>query len=208
MSTLQDLNDITADITVASPDEYVDSSFGLLPEGVYDFILKSWEVGKNRDGQFNNMIRIEEAEALDPQTHEVKGTARQIAIFTTTYERRGVVVSGLGDLIRGIDATRSWKTMADAGAILNEAVDRKLPIRVKVIWEAYDRAFFEREGGPLLTNKSAEQKDLRKRSTTRGMQNFRALPDGSFSPETTGPSGQSVEARLVIDRVVPSSKRR
>ena len=74
--------------------------------------------------------------------------------------------------------------------------------------DLYDRDFFESRGGDSLQRGTDAYRALRKASTVRGMDNFPQTADGRRLPAVEGPSGDTLEAELQIDRVIPASKRR
>lgn len=207
MTSLSELENLSVDVEVAPPAEYVDSGNSLLPEGMYDLSIEAWDVSRNRetnqpDGKaFVLTLKVVGGEYDGRQ-------ARNIRVWTTTYERNGARASQLGDLIRAIDDTAEWHTLADAGALIQKAADQGLTFRAKLKWDAFDLAFYEDRGGKGMVNKSPEQKELRKQASVSGMANFRQAPDGTYLPEVEGPSGNMLEARLSLDRFVPSGKRR
>lgn len=208
MTTVRDLDTLHMDIEVASPTEYVDGTLPMLvPEGPYDLLITEWDISRNRE------TKEPDGKAFILQTEitggEYDGRAvRNLRIWTTTFQRNGVTVSGLGDLVRAIDDTAHFRNLSEAANILQEAQDKRLPFRVKLVWEAYDSDFYREKGGDNLVRKSPEEKALRSMSTIKGMTKFRQAPDGTFIPEVEGPSGNTLEARLTIDRYIPSSKRR
>jgi hypothetical protein len=201
------------DINVAAPSEYVDSGFGLIPEATYDLLVKDFEPIFKDDGTFSKRILIKSAEIAGVPEEDLKKylgrKVNNLAVFTTVYQRNGVPASGLGDLVRGIDDERSWTGLKEATDIIQEAVDKNTPIQMKLVWGAYDSKGFDAAGGKMLVSKSQEEKELRKKASVKGMRNFRQLPDGSYSPDVLGPlSGDMLEGRLEIDRVIPKKKRR
>jgi hypothetical protein len=199
------LQDTAIDIDVAGPEDYVDNvGPGLLPEGWYTVTLKDYTV--NRDpvtGEFQGSITLNRLQVVDG---ECAGRyANDLRVWTTVYERKGIRVSGLGDILRGIDKTASWAGLEGAEALLDKAIDQQLPIRIKLNWEAYDRKAFEDKGGNRMVKKSPEQKALRKECTVKYMRNFPQFPDGSRNPQVKSPvSDNTLEARLSIDTVEPS----
>lgn len=202
MSTT-DLQDVNVDIDVAGPEDYVDNTGpGLLPEGFYNLILKEYVVDRDPvTDEFRGSITLRRLEVADGP-HQGR-FVNDLRIWTTPFERNGVKVSQLGDLLRGI-AKERWSGLQGACDLLDRAIDQQIPIRVKLKWEAYDRKGFEQEGGLRLVRKSPEEKALRKRCTVSGMRKFPQLPDGSYRDTVEGPvSGESIQARLVIDRVEP-----
>ena len=208
MST-QDLDSLNADINVSKPGEYVDNAGpGLLPEGFYTLELKGYEVVTDPNtGEFKKAINMTELKVVSPVEFEGR-TVRNLRIFTTTFKRNGADVSMLGDFLRGIDDSAEWNGLQGACEVLQKAIDRNTPIRVKLAWEAFDWQGYRDEGGQNLTKKSPEEKELRKRATIKRMENFPQNPDGSRRATVVGPlSGETLDARLVVDRVIISSKR-
>jgi hypothetical protein len=201
------LESLHTDIAVAPPKEYADSSSpNLLPEGTYDLYVKSYEPIMDRDDPthfkgFNIQGVVAEGD------YEGRGTGR-LSIWASPYLRNGVKVSGLGDFIRALDATAVWESPADAGRIIQMAIDRKMPFRVKLGWEAFDQNTYEEKGGKGMVNKSPEQKQLRKDCTIKGMAKFPVNPDGSYQAEYEFENGDIVEARLSINNFIASHKRR
>ena len=208
MTTLSELDNLDVDVEVAPPEEYIDSSMAqLVPEGMYDLSITEWDVTRDRE------TKQPDGKGFILHCKVVGGeqdgkTVRNLRVWTATYFRNGVKVSGLGDLIRGLDDQAEWTTLSEAGAVLQRAQDQGLTFRAKLSWEAFDNDWFTDKGGKALDRKSQQAKDLRKSCTIKGMGNFRQAPDGTFLPEVEGPSGNMLEARLGIDRVVPSGKRR
>jgi hypothetical protein len=201
------LESLHTDISVAPPTDYADASTpNLIPEGTYDFTLKSFEVISDRDDPslfkgFNITCTIVGGE------YEGR-VVNRLSIWAGTFFRNGVKVSGLGDFIRAIDASAEWSTAADAAKILQMAADRKMPFRLKIGWEAFDQGKYDNAGGRALENKSPAQKALRKECTVKGMRNFPQNPDGSYRPEIEDSEGNLMEARLSINGYVSSHKRR
>jgi hypothetical protein len=214
MSFYDQLNSVPDDeINVAPPSQYVDSGFGLIPEGVYDVVIKDFEPVFGEDGTFRKRIALKSLEIVgvpDEDLRKLIGRKiNNLSVFTTVYKRNGANASGLGDLIRGIDDDREWTGLPEATDIIQEAVDKNTAIQMRLVWGAYDAAGFENAGGKALVSKSAEEKELRKKATVKGMRNFRQLPDGTYSPEVAGPlSGDMLEGRLEIDRVIARKKQR
>lgn len=204
MSTF-DLANLTVDIDVASPSDYVDNAGpGLLPEGTYTMNLVEYVEGRDpATGEFRNHINMRKLRVADGDF--MGRYANDLRVWTTPFLRNGIKVSMLGDFLRGIDADREWSGLEGAKEILNYAIDNQSPIRIKLIWEAFDRGGFEQLGGLRLQRKSPEEKALRKQCTVKGMRLFPQLPDGSYRTSTiSNITGESLEARLSIDRVYPS----
>jgi hypothetical protein len=208
---LQNVKD--EDVAVAAPSQYIDGGIGLVPEATYDLLIKDFEPVFDDDGIFRKRITLKSLEIVGVPDEDLKKylsrKVTNLAIFTTTYQRSGVTVSGLGDLIRGVDYTKEWKSLKDASDIIQEAIDKFVAVQMKIIWGAYDAKGFDAAGGKAMVDKSPEQKELRKKASVKGMRNFRPLPDATYAPEVAGPlSGEMLEARLEIDRVIASNKKR
>lgn len=203
--SVMDLANLNVDIDVASPADYVDNvGPGLLPEATYTFNLIEYEVGVDQvTGEFRNYINMRRHRVAEG---DFEGRfANDLRVWTTPFLRNGIKVSMLGDYLRGIDADREWSGLDGAKAILDYAIDNRAPIRIKLIWEAFDRGGFEQLGGLRLQRKSPEEKALRKQCTIKGMRLFPQLPDGSYRTSTVSSlTGETLEARLSIDRVYPS----
>ena len=208
MTTLSDLQNLNINVEVAAPEEYVDGNMpSLVPEGRYDLLITDWDVSRNYE------TKQPDGKAFILQTQVLGGphdgkAVRNLRVWTATFERNGATVSGLGDLIRAIDDTARFTTIQDAAALIQKATDLKTPIQVQLKWEAFDTDYYNEKGGGSMVNKSPEHKLLRKESTVKGMQNFRQGSDGSYLPEVQGPSGNTIEAKVVINAYTPSSRRR
>ena len=201
------------DVAVAPPSQYIDGGIGLVPEATYDLLIKEFEPVFDDDGTFRKRVTLKSCEIAGVPEEDLKKylgrKVTNLAIWTTTYMRSGVSVSSLGDLVRGVDVNREWKSLKDACDVIQEAVDKFIPVQIKLVWGAYDAKGFDAAGGKAMVDKSPEQKELRKKASVKGMRNFRQLPDGTFGPEVAGPlSGEMLEARLEVDRVIASNKKR
>lgn len=208
MLNLAELDNLNLDIATAPPEEYVDNSIPfVLPEGTYNFVITDVEPSRDRTTKIPDgkafVLTLQVADG-DYEGREV----RNMRVWTTTYLRNGVKVSGLGDLIRSIDDSARWTTLADAASILSKACDQRTIFRSRVVWEAFDADWYEDQGGQNLVPKSPEQKELRKAATVKGMANFRQTPTGVVLPVAIGPSGNEIEARVAFASFYPSSKRR
>ena len=131
----------------------------------------------------------------------------KLMTWTKSFERNGARVSGLGDFIRGISDTAAFSDIESAEAILDGAVDRALPIQIRVDWEAFDKSAFDAQGGSQLGDQ--EKKDLRNRLTIKGMGNFPKWEDGTPKSTVAGPgSGEEITAQLRVRQIARSSKRK
>ncbi len=206
MVDMELLESLNTDISVAPPNEYADAGTpNLLPEGTYDLHVTGFDVILKKDsGDFNGFTIT--AQVVDGE-YAGRSTGR-LSIWASTYERNGVRVSQLGDFIRALDATANWDSPATAAKVIQMAIDRKMPFRAKLGWEAFDQTAYEEKGGKALVNKSPEQKLLRKNCTVKGMRMFPLNPDGSYRPEIETAGGELIEARLSINGFISSHKRR
>jgi hypothetical protein len=208
MTTLNDLQNLNINVEVAAPEEYVDGNMpSLVPEGRYDLVITDWDVSRDYETKQPDGKAFILQTVVSGGEHDGKAV-RNLRVWTATFERNGVRVSGLGDLIRAIDDTARFTNLQEAGSIIQRAQDMKTPIQVQLKWEAFDSEFYNENGGQGMVNKSPEQKELRKRATVKGMSNFRQAADGTYLPEVEGPSGNILEARLTINSYTPSSRRR
>jgi hypothetical protein len=200
-------------VAVAAPKDYVDGGGSLMPEGTYNFVIKEFRPEFSEDGTFQNRISLTDCRVTGVPSEELRTHLRRklmnLSIWTTTYKRNGITVSGLGDLIRGIDPDRSWVGLKDAVDIIQEAVDQQINIQARLVWAAFDKKGWEMGGGKFLSKGTQEYKELRNRVSVKGMRNFPPLPDGSFKNEVTGPiSNEVLEGRLEIASVINAEKQR
>jgi len=201
---LDDLN-----IDVATPEQYVDGGSTPLPKGDYRLRLNEWRLAKNKAGEIINP-KNPIVELVDCEVAEGPHTGRKLMfqrVFTTPYERNGVTVSGFGDLIRAIDVTANWQGK-EGFTILDQARDQGRTFVARVDWEARDQDYEEQllAGRQMRDLPKAEQKDIRKKSTIKGMNKFPKRADGSYDPVVKGPSGATLEARATIQGFIRSDK--
>lgn len=197
------------EIRVAPPSEYVHQSGPAMPPpGTYDVKILDFEQPQDREGRVRKNCLQLTVEILTEG--DWKGRIiRNLRIYSTPFMRNGALASGWGDFLAGIDDAADWSARGVEGAaeLLSRAQDQGLPIRIRFTWEAFDLDGYRADGGDQLVPKSPEQKVLRKKHTYRKLADFRQLPDGSYLPEVISPvSGEVLQASMVIDRVIPSSK--
>lgn len=205
LDLLDDLN-----IDVAAPEQYVDGGSMPLPKGEYRLRLNEWRFAKKKDG---TMISPSKpiVELVECEVAEGPHTGRKVMfqrVFTTTYERNGVTVSGFGDLIRAIDVNANWQGK-EGFTILDQARDQGRTFVVKGDWEAEDRDYRDQLLGnrDIKTLSKEEQKTLRKQTTIRGMNKWPRRADGTPDPTIKHPqSGNTLEARFVITEFIRSDK--
>lgn len=211
-----DAMELDTDIKVDSPDLLLkaETAATLPPEGWYTFALLDWELPTNDDGEVvTNRVVINSVEILEGPPEATNFVNRRVyrfnPIWTKPYKNRaGLMTSGIAQFCMGIDDTVQITTLRDAATLLEKAKDQHLPIRAQLIWEGFDRTYYNEQNGRDLEKGSKELAELRNACSVKYMRNYPTLPDGTPVPEATGPTGNTIEARLTIDRVVPSSKRR
>ena len=204
---LSELENLRTDITVAAPSEYVDSAFAPVPEGTYNFRISSVEPMTDKEGNPTGKAFVVGLKVDDPTSEYNGRSVSKIRVWTTTYLRAGARVSMLGDLIRGLDSSATFASLADAFNLLLKAQQQGQTFRAKLVWEGFDIDHWKELGGPDTTKSTAEYKTTRAAASIKGMRNFTQLPDGSYAPEVTGPSGNPIEASFSLDRIIPSHKR-
>ena len=200
------------DINVAPPDQYVDGGMTLIPESTYHVRLLDFEPEFDESGTFRKSIHLKSVQVVGVREEGLVPylgrKVNNLRVWTTTFQRNGVTVSGLGDLLRGITLDQ-WSGLKGATDILQEAVDKQTPIEIRFVWGAFDKLGYEQAGGKQMEKGSQAEKELRKRCTVKGMRNFKQLPDGAYFPEVVGPvSGQTLEGRLEIGGVTSCAKKR
>lgn len=200
------------DINVAAPAQYVDSTISLVPEGTYQVRILEFEPEFDESGTFRKSVNLKALQIVgvtdEALTPYLGRKITNLRVWTTTYLRNGVKVSGLGDLIRGITLDE-WSGLKGATDVLQDAVDKQVAIQMRLIWSAYDKKGYEMAGGKTVAKGSPEEKEIKKRCSVRGMRNFRQLPDGAYFPEVVGPvSGELLEGRLDIGGITNCGKKR
>ena len=189
------------DIDVASPDSYNDQMSSPLPKGKYRFRINEWRFAKKKDGTLISPTKPV-VELVELEVVEGQHTGRKLMfqrVFTTTYDRGGVQVSGFGDLVRAIDCSANWQGK-EGFQVLQAAQDQGKTFVASVDWEALDQSHMDKllAGREIKDLPKDEQKSIRKEATVRGMSKFDKLPDGSYKPVVKHRSGETLEARAVI----------
>ena len=202
MTDISDLQ-LDIDITVASPEDYVDSQPAPLPIGSYVFRLLDWELDNRGKTPAIVLKQVEVTEG--PHQGRKVGFQR---IYPTTFMRKGTdgverKVSQLGDFIRSLGRSLSFSSIHDVKNILNAAIDNKVTFKAKVDWEAFDSEYFNEQaalkGISKGDYKSPESKELQKASSIKGKQ-FEG------KPVATGPSGRNLEAKMRISNYYPAKE--
>jgi len=217
------LLDITLgdDLDVAiDPETYVDQQSPAPPvAGNYNFRIKKLGVRKNKEGEpvlTDDRWPIYVLEMVD--IVEPESLARGVGLFqdlkTKPFERNGVAVMEVGDLIRAIDQSRSLRGLEAIDEALAEFVGTEATFRGYLDWSAYDSAFVKAAlaeagltGQRYASMSDSDKKvasDIYKKAKLSGMKKFPKLANGRHSHIWTGPSGESIEARPRITRFYPS----
>ncbi len=203
LDELELLDDL--DIDTADAESYKDATGPApIPDGTYTFKLTSAELDKDADGNIRNtkhpavVISAEVVQAKDERY--IGRKVSFIRVYSTPFQREGVTVSGLGDLLRSIDATANHSGAQKILAIKRYA-EGGATFRARTQWEAQDYAWFRDQGGNDLPKGSEGQKHLRKASTLKGMKNFPQDANGNPKHEWVGPSGEVIEARVTLNYI-------
>ena len=205
--TLDLLDDLNID--VASPETYKDGGSQPLPKGEYRLRLNEWRIARNKAGEIINPQKPI-VELVDCEVAEGPFTGRKVMyqrVFTSTWERDGVTVSGFGDLIRAIDVTANWQGK-EGFTILDQARDQGRTFKVKLDWEVTDMDHQDSllGGRNIKDLPKDEAKLIRKQATIKGMKKFPQRADGSYDNVVKGPSGAMLEAKAVIVDFVRSDR--
>lgn len=212
MSMTDRLSSITADdndYELAPPAEYPDGGLDVIPAGWYDFVLTKYAryAGTSTDPRQPKGLDFELTVVGAQDDRFLGRRTGRIRQWTKKYKRNGVFVSALGDFIRGITDTEQFHDIEGAEKILDRAIDRAIPIQIRVDWEAFDKPGFDALAGDSLPDE--EKKALRNRLTVKGMANFPKWEDGSPKSTVSGAeSGDELNAQLRIRNVNRQSKRK
>lgn len=141
------------------------------------------------DGRFPIIVleQVEIIEGLD--------NPRKVGLFqdvtTKPFDRYGTKASGLGDLTRSFDQTRSWRGLQEGLATLREFIEQGGNFVAAYNWTAYDKEFvaaaFEQLG---VSRNRSERNDnenkivnaIYKAAKVRGMNNFPPAREGGAFP--------------------------
>lgn len=211
--------DLDVDISVASPEDYADSTPPPIAQGSYTFRVLAFGLDKDRTTKKVRKTRtglptlvLESIEVAEgPLTGRKVGWQRySFKPFEREASGRKEKVSQVADLIRGIDRTvdLSHGSASDIVSttldVLQRAKDQGLTFRARAHWEGFDRDYFESQCLTQGINPkdyvSADAKKLRKEATLSGVKGF---PKG---PVGIGPSGKPVEARVLVSNIYPQKE--
>lgn len=112
------------------------------------------------------------------------------------------------DLLRGFDDTLTFSNGKEVLKLLAEQIEGGGTFRAGTNWVAKDSDYIKEaldEAGGFDQLDDAERKELFKKAIFRGQKKFPKV-NGFYSPEVEGPSGATLEARVSLTRIYPSSK--
>lgn len=213
MTTTTDISDldINVDITVAGPEDYIDSTTNApLPIGSYELRLLDWGFEPAKTKGKPPVIVLKQVEVASGPYEGKRITFQRVYAtpFTRTNPITGATekASGLGDLVRAFDKTYSTDNMniEDVKGFLNGKVDERATFKAKVDWEGFDSDYWAKESEKRGIAKGDYTSDgsklLSKQCKLVGKKGF---PNGK--PVTVNPhSGNTVEARMRISNMYPS----
>ena len=203
-----DLNELNLlddlDIETASAGEYKDPVGPTPPPaGKYQFRLLDWEFDKDKDGNIRSPKQPGVVLSLEIVNGPHAGRKlRFLRVRSAPFERDGVKVSQLGDLIRAFDATTTYKGKAKFEALSRWQAQGAV-FEAKIDWRAFDMDYYKDElsrAGYTSDDKSQEARMAKRRAgdgaTIRGMRKFPQRADGTYSPTVLGPSGAELKAEV------------
>jgi hypothetical protein len=113
------------------------------------------------------------------------------------------------DLLRGFDDTLTFASAQELVSLLAEQITNGNTLVARTSWIAKDseaiKEAIEAAGGDLNDMDEDERKELFKTTIFRGQKRFPKV-NGFFVPEVIGPSGDTLTARVNLQRIFPSSK--
>lgn len=212
-----DLNELNLlddlDIETAPAGEYKDPSGpSPLPAGKYRFRLLDWEFDKDRDGNMRNPRQPGVVLTLEVADGDYSGRkVRFLRVRSAPFERNGVRVSQLGDLIRAFDSTNSYTGKAKFEALARWQA-AGATFEAKVDWRGFDMDHYKNvlsEEGFAADDKSQEARMAKRKAgdaaTIKGMRKFPTRANGTHEPTVEGPSGGDVKAELEIVDFIKAS---
>jgi hypothetical protein len=122
-------------------------------------------------------------------------------------QRKGTVPAV--DLLRGFDDTLTFANGREVLQLLAQQFEGGKTFVAGTNWEAKDSdaiaSFIEENGGDLKDVDQDEKRSFFKTAIIRGQKKFPKV-NGFFVPEIEGPSGATLQARVKLTRIYPSSK--
>lgn len=211
---LAEVNDFE-DVKLEDPNEYQDQTGAapLLP-GNYEFAVVEAGRKKNNDGEpldDNGYPQVQLTKLRVVAPEEVAG--REIYPFQAYSlkpvdggKRKGTTPAI--DLARGFDDTVAFENGKAVLQFLAEQFENGKTFKASTTWEAKDsdaiKEFIEANGGDLSDVDQEEKRNFFKKAIIRGINKF-PLVNGFRLPEVEGPSGATLQARVKLTRIYPSS---
>jgi hypothetical protein len=212
---LTEVEDI-ADVALADASDYQDQT-GASPLQPGNFRLRVLEAtraktqdGENLDDNGYPQFQLTKLEVTEPE--EFKG--RVIYPFQKYSLRpvQGGVRKGTVpavDLLRAFDDTLTFANGKEVIALIAQQVNAGKTFVAGTNWTAKDSDYIkeaiEENGGSLDEMSDDARKELFNKAIFRGQKKFPKV-NGFYVPEVEGPSGATLEARVAITRLYPSSK--
>lgn len=210
---IQDLPAQDLDLGGYDPQTHEDAKGGnytLPPAGTYSPVfLEKFEFRTRKDGtRFNPpMLAVD----LTLDVNGVRRTQRFIDIRYQAFKNRKA--NTFADFTRAFDKTRSWQTEAELVEVLTDAIRAKTPAKLRLDWEAFDTAYKNAQLADLDLRRTLLSEDdyraaknlIYNTATIRGMRKFPLQGDQTYAEEIVGPSGETLKARVIIDRCFPSA---
>lgn len=212
---LSEVNDFE-DIKLEDASEYQDQTGPApLAPGNWRFRVVAGGRAKNNDGeplddgQFPQ-VQLTKLEVVEPE--EFKG----LEVFPYQKfslkpiqggSRKGAVPAV--DLLRSFDDTLTFSSGKELLQLLGEQFENGKTFVAGTNWEAKDsdaiKEFIDENGGDLDDVDQDEKRAFFKKAIIRGQKKF-PKNNGYYVPEIEGPSGATLQARVKITRLYPSSK--
>lgn len=220
MSSLFGLADlqVTDDLNVAmDPETYKDAPTNVVPQpGAYTFRVLAAKARTDRDGnqvladgKYPTIV-LEQLEIVEPE-----GDARKfnpfIDVRTKPVKRLDGFSTDLADIIRAFDQNRGFSGLMEGLSILSE-LSQDSTFRAQIGWSAYDSTYAKAElaaaglEGVKFADMTADQREVANRIYKAARKTTKDFPvsNGKRIPVTTGLSGETLEARVTIQRYIPS----
>ena len=213
-----DLNDVEDfdDVSLSNADDYQDQTDPApLTPGNWRFQVVEAGRRKNQDGEPIDdggypQFQLTKLVVVEPE--EFKG--REVYPFKSYSlrpvqggQRKGSVPAV--DLLRGFDDSLTFANGKELLGLLAEQIENGKTFVARSNWVAKDGTFIkdaiEEAGGDLSSMDEEERRDLFRKAIFRGQKRF-PKQNGFFSPEVEGPSGETLQARVDLTRIYPSSK--
>lgn len=216
---------IVDDLNVSvDPDTYQDAGNPPPPPaGNYKIMVDKWAIRRTQDGEVildNNengtpafpRIVLEMVKIVEPFPFNDRKVGIYQDFRTKPFNREGSLATNLGDMVRALDATRSFSGLKQGLEVFDELVQTN-PMSVYADWVWYDSEFVTakmdeefdgRNYGELSPDEKKLAGGIYNAAKLQGMKRNK-LPNGKYSHIWTNPaSGNKVEARWKIVKFMNS----